>query len=114
MTAATPVSPLKRPRTCSCEECGTVFVQRHVNQAFCSTACKNTLHNRAMYRGRSVMTLALAWRGAKSKRADPVGKRAFAELCRELDRYNAEDRAAGRRSAYEVLARQLRHSERDR
>ncbi|WDS38338.1 hypothetical protein W2_gp028c [Caulobacter phage W2] len=103
-----------------CPECGETFTAKHPSAQFCTPAHKLAFHNRA--KGRShVIAYAMAWRGsrnAKAKKAEgetqqtvsdkrraalakadrrrTIGKAAFSEMCRLLDQFAAEDRAAGR------------------
>jgi hypothetical protein len=45
-------------------------------------------------RGRVALPIALGWRAGRG--TGDTSKNAFVELCRYLDKCNAEDRAAGR------------------
>ena len=95
--------PAKRRRTtpCTCGECGVRFQATRVDAQFCSPAHKTAFHNRM--KGRSAaIAYAMAWRGGRG--GNDVAKVAYGELCRLLDRYNAEDRAAGRPSAQAYVA----------
>jgi hypothetical protein len=105
-----------------CPECGETFVAKFVVSQFCNPAHKTAFHNRQKRRAH-VIAYAMAWRGsrnakvkladgedkatlaekrraalAKADRRRNVGKKAFGEMCRLLDQFAAEDRAAGRPS----------------
>lgn len=101
----------KRPalKPSVCEECAATFEPTRVRQVYCSRSCKTLRKNRETAQGALIITLAKAWRGGKSKRGDDTAKRAFADLCRELDMMNAKDREAGRVPSLAALKRQYRH-----
>lgn len=87
-----------------CPECGTevrrIPGQRGGKKHFCSEACKTAFQSRAAKEGRAIIAIAKAWRMARSRPNDKdIGKDAFAELCRVLDDFNAQDRKAGRAPA---------------
>lgn len=81
----------------ACPECAEQFIGSR-DAVFCSPAHKNTHGNRSMKRGRIMVPLVLAWRAGKSGSEKTKGssKWAFSELCRLADRWNKEDRDAGR------------------
>ena len=79
-----------------CPECGEPFRATHGRQAFCTTAHKETFHNRQQKRGKVMMSLAQVWRAGKRKASDD-SRFAFAEMCALLDGWNRDDNAAGRR-----------------
>lgn len=60
---------------------------------FCSTECRKEKGNRDLGRGSAIVAYAQAWR---RNRGQGLGSSAFSELCNILDRYNEEDRKAGR------------------
>lgn len=105
----------KRPKlfTCTCCECGETFQAKRYWAQFCTPAHKAAFHNRSAKRGKVMMPPMLAWRGSKAKKGDDTGRSARAEMCRLADKFNAEDRAAGRKPMYEFYARQLRTFARD-
>jgi hypothetical protein len=92
----------------SCPECGTRFDIKRAGQTFCNSGCQVAFNNRALSRGQALVTLALTWRGGRSSRDAAVklaSKEAFSQLAALTDRYNAEDRAAGRPPGYETFIR---------
>ena len=97
-----PAAPTPRRTYCrTCGECGGKFQAKRVDASFCTPEHKLAFHNRA--KGRSAaIAYAMAWRGGRGQ--NDVAKLAYAEFCRLLDRYNAEDRAAGRPSAQAYVA----------
>jgi hypothetical protein len=110
-----------------CAECGESFMAAKADAVFCPKVkagedganrprdCKTAYHNRSMYRGKTIMPPLLAWRAGRNYRGDSaervaareVGKSAFAEMCRLADKFNAEDKAAGRQPAFKFYRRQL-------
>lgn len=91
----------------SCPECAQpVTTGQRMTKTFCSPACKNQWHARSKARGQSAVPLLMAWR--KTRGRGPTAKRAFQELCAAVDRMNAEDKAVGRQSAEDFVARQYR------
>jgi hypothetical protein len=76
---------------------------------FCSTPCQRKAIDRAANRGKTILPLALAWRAGRGSKDKSTTTRAFRELCAQLDRYAAEDAAAGRVAPVKKLARQYRH-----
>lgn len=94
----------------ACPECGQRFERKHHRAQFCSPQHAKLYNNRQLARGQSIVGLAQAWRGARSSRDAGVreaAKMAFAQLCRELDTFNAEDRGGGRVSATQVYRRRV-------
>lgn len=88
----------------NCPECGAEVRrepgQRGGTKHFCSNPCKIAYQARAAKEGRAIIAIAKAWRMSRSRPADKdIGKEAFAELCRVLDDFNAQDRRAGRAPA---------------
>lgn len=79
-----------------CPECGEPFTATHGRQAFCTPAHKETFHNRQHKRGGVAMSLLQVWRQGKRKGGENATY-ALRELCNLADRWNAEDKAAGRR-----------------
>lgn len=126
-----PRGPKRRFRRV-CAECGETFMAAKADAVFCSKTkagvdganqsrdCKTAYHNRSMGRGKVIMPPLLSWRASRNYRGDSeqkvaaraVGKDAFAELCRLADKFNAEDKSAGRQPAFKFYARQLRHQRR--
>lgn len=93
----------------TCPECGERFTRSHHRQGFCTPAHKQAFHARTQARGQTITTLVQAWRAARSTRdplAKKAGKVAFSDLCALADRWNAEDRAAGRVPAPDVVIQQ--------
>ena len=87
------------PRTCP--ECGKPFEPKVVGQLFCEPEHNTDWNNRQTKRGRVLTPLviaAVATRNGRSGSAEEreAGKRACREQNRLIQRYRAEDRAAGR------------------
>lgn len=90
--------------TNACPECSQAISP---NRVFCSSDCKRVWNNRLLKEGGSLMLLAKAWRQGRNKK-NGVSKNAFTEFCLAVDRSNAEDRAAGRMKAIDVLENRYR------
>ncbi len=74
--------------------------QRGGKKHFCSNDCKTAFQARAAKEGRAIIAIAKAWRMSRSSpKNKDIGKEAFAQLCRMLDDFNAEDRKGGRAPA---------------
>lgn len=82
-----------------CPDCGNPLAGKKL---YCAAACRVAFHNRMSKRGRVAMPLALGWRARRG--GGDTAKQAFAELCRYLDKCNAEDVAAGRPPMADYLA----------
>lgn len=94
-----------------CPECGERFTSTDPRRLFCTNEHKRAWNNRQMTRFAPLGILAQAWRqGRHKKGGDESAKFAFAEFCNAVDRFNAEDKEAGRTAALEVLrGRYRRH-----
>lgn len=79
-----------------CPECGSPFVATHGRQQFCSGEHQRKFNRVMAYRGGVLTPFALVSRRGKSGFTDErrYALRQFNALC---DRWNAEDKAAGRR-----------------
>jgi predicted nucleic acid-binding Zn ribbon protein len=74
-----------------CPDCGATVAGK---KTFCDATCRERFHNRSSKRGRVLVPLAMAWR---CKYGRTAGSRdSYSELWRLIDRFNAEDKAAGR------------------
>jgi hypothetical protein len=91
-----------------CPECGVQHEPAHVLAVFCCAEHKRAWNNRMLKRGAPLMLQLLAWRRSRHLKGDPIGKIALTELCLELDRIIAEDRAAGRPDPAELLKKRMR------
>ena len=91
----------------SCAECGAPFAPTRAWSLFCCKAHKQAFHSRQMSRGHILSTLMQVHRrGGDGKRnATDDSRYAFAQACKLLDRFNAEDKAAGRRPDLVVAAK---------
>ena len=89
-----------------CPECNQPFMGSLV-ASFCSAKHKQAFHTRSMKRGQMLTPLAMAWRGGRGQKE--ISRRAYAEQCRLLDMWNAEDRAAGRMTMAEYTERKLKN-----
>jgi hypothetical protein len=61
---------------------------------FCSDECRKEKGNRDLTRGSVIVGYAQTWR--RNRGVGGLAKSAFAELCSIVDRFNDEDRKAGR------------------
>jgi hypothetical protein len=112
MTAAAPVQAATEPPKARkkafrhvCPECAVTFIGAR-DTRFCTTAHKDSFWNREAKRGKVAMPLMRAWRGGRG--SGDVARYAFTELCALADRWNAEDRDAGRLSAVEFVRPKMR------
>ena len=105
--APTPANRPPKP-VALCPECGARFVTSHPLYTFCTPAHKRAWNNRMLKRGGSLMLLMQAWRQGRHKKGDPLPAYALALLCAAIDEASAEDRAARRPSALEVLRNRYR------
>lgn len=81
----------------TCPECGVAFKATHGRQAFCLPQHKETFHNRQSKRGKVAISLVQVWRAGKNRKGGEDATFAFREVCALADRWNQEDKAAGRR-----------------
>lgn len=69
-------------------------------------------NNRQLKRGQAIVSLAMAWRGARSSK-DPalreVARECFGAMCRKVDRMNAEDRDGQRLPLLYVMRIRIAH-----
>jgi len=68
-----------------CRECGLPFHPTRVDQDFCATKCRQTLHHRRSMRGVALYDFAMEWRGKRLKGG-------FTELCRIIDEWLRDER----------------------
>lgn len=96
-------APVVRPgivdlvRERRCPECGGPVVRRSARgpfPTFCSPEHKRQHNLRHINEGRAIIGLLKAWR--INRGSGEVAQRAFAEVCRAVDYFNAEDLEAGR------------------
>jgi hypothetical protein len=92
----------------TCPECGDLFELTDPRKVFCCNEHKRAWNNRMLGRGGALMLLMQAWRQGRHKKGDGAAKYAFTELCIAIDEASAEDRAAGRPPALEVLRNRYR------
>lgn len=93
-----------------CPECLEALEGASPRQMFCSAAHKQAFHNRQTVRGRQLVPLVMAERVTRSGscRDKATGKKARQDSRRLMDRWNAEDRAAGRMAMDEYVALRIR------
>lgn len=95
----------------ACPECGAEVVRRAAKGApptFCSPACKSAYHSRSANEGRAIITLAKAWRAARTRSDDKaIGSACLTEMVAIIDSFNADDRAKGRPRPTEYAERLL-------
>lgn len=109
-TAETPENEAGRKLRLSykrkCQECGEAFRAWHSDASFCSAAHRTAFHNRAAKRGKVAIPIMLAWRGKRGQGA--TAKYAFEQMSALADKWNAEDRAAGRPPMYSAVEKKRR------
>jgi endogenous inhibitor of DNA gyrase (YacG/DUF329 family) len=80
-----------------CPNCGGPAVRRSPRgpmPPFCSDACKRDHGNRGMSEGRAAIAFLKSWRADRCN--GEIAKASFAQLCRIVDQFNAQDFAAHR------------------
>lgn len=92
------------PRTCP--ECGVTFQPKNGRQTFCTTAHKRHFWHLMAHRGQMLTPFALTHRAGKHGAHATLASWSRTQYCALLDRWNAEDKAAGRNPALTVLAKQ--------
>ena len=78
----------------TCPECGTAFETSHRGKAFCSEPHRVAFTNRCAARGKVLIPLAMGWRNARGGKG--IGAQSMKEMVQLLDKFAAEDVAAGR------------------
>ena len=87
-----------------CPECSQPFTAAHGRQVFCCAEHKERFHTVMKVRGNVAMPFMLAWRaGRRGNRADTAY--ALGVMAALSDRWNAEDKACGRRPDLIVAAK---------
>lgn len=84
-----------KPRPC--QFCGTPFTPPRFDQLYCDRQCSQAGTNLEMKRGRMIYAYAYNWRkmrNTKEQRAKAALD--LAAMCREIDLWAEQDRAAGR------------------
>lgn len=116
MTTTTAPAPTKAPKAKSapivmtrvCCECGVEFTTSHRGKEFCTEAHRVTFANRCAKRGKVLIPLAMGWRNKRGGKG--LGSDSMQQMVRLLDKYAAEDRAAGRPNVTHYTDRLLNHS----
>jgi len=95
----------QRPSAPLCPECGQPFRPVHPQQLFCCVEHKTAHNNRMTVRGRQLTAFSLASRITRdgSCRDRATGKRARQDSRALMDKWIAEDRAAGRMPADDYM-----------
>lgn len=98
-TATKPAKPSiqARARDAVCPNCAGPVVRRSTRgpmPTFCSADCKKLHGNRALVEGRAVIAFLKAWRIDRAQ--GEIAQRAFEQVCKITDQFNAEDLAAKR------------------
>lgn len=99
-----------------CPEGDHTFTATHINQLFCGETCQKAHHQRTRKRGQTVATLLQAHRLGRNT-SDPLksgaASAAHSAWCTLVDRWNEEDREAGRLGALDLVIRQSQTGFRD-
>lgn len=99
----------ERARERVCPECGGAAVRRSAKgpmPTFCGPECKRAHANRHIVEGRAVIAFLKAWRIDRA--SGEIAKGSFAQVCKIVDQFNAQDLAAGRPRADLYAAKLLR------
>lgn len=105
-----PYSRHFKPTQRVCAECNQKFEAVNRKKLFCSDTHKLAFHNRCTARGKVLIPLAMAWRTKRG--GGGTAKKAFAEMCRLLDAFAAEDREGGRMRMADYVERGFEHGHR--
>lgn len=87
----------QRARERVCPNCGGEVVRRSTRgpmPTFCSAECKKDHANRHIVEGRAVIAFLKAWRIDRAQ--GEIAQKAFEQICKITDQFNAQDREAGR------------------
>jgi len=90
-----------------CPECGATFSSNGSRQMFCKSDHRAAFHNRQTVRGRVLTPLSIADRITRGgSRGDKItGRAARGDAQKLMDRWAADDRAAGRMNMTEYVRR---------
>ena len=102
MTVKRAVAPSNAERICP--ECGETFTATHGKQVFCCSEHKESFHHTMKMRGKVAIPFMLSWRSGKRGRTEDNAY-ALGELSALADKWNAEDKARGRRPELIVAAK---------
>lgn len=91
-----------------CPECNTPFsvISKHGGspKRYCTPAHKRAWENRQLSRGMGMVILAQAWQEGRHRKGGKEFRGwVLSELCNVINRYSAEDKAAGRMRALDIL-----------
>lgn len=92
-----------------CPECNGPVVRRSPRGPFPTFCCdehKKAHANRHIVEGRAVIALLKAWRIDRAQ--GPIAQECFAQICTITDKFNAQDREAGRPRADLYAAKLIR------
>lgn len=91
-----------------CPECAAPFpvipTKGGCPQRYCTPEHKRTWENRQLSRGQGMVILAQAWQEGRHRKSGKEFRGwVLSELCTVINRYSAEDKAAGRLPALDIL-----------
>lgn len=92
-----------RPYQGTCQECGSPFAARTLEDAFCSSHCRVTFNNRRKSRGAELYDLVMAWRYERSLASTLKLFTKIAQMARSFREEDKEERE-GRHSWLPVKA----------
>ena len=85
-----------------CQECGGEFARRRTDQLFCSNPHRQSFHKRMANRGQLLTPFVMGWRLGKRGSNDSSAW-AMRQMAALADKWNAEDKAAGRPPMSQLL-----------
>lgn len=88
-----------------CPNCGKPFTGSRASQVFCGAPCRVDFYDVQAVRGKLSTPFLQTWRRGKHG-SSGASTYAFAQLCALADKWNAEDREAGRDPSLIVVQKQ--------
>ena len=85
-----------------CQECSGEFARRRADQLFCCSAHRQSFHKRMANRGQLLTPFVMGWRLGK-REAGESSTWAMKQMAALADKWNAEDKAAGRPPMSQVM-----------
>ncbi len=92
-----------------CPECGKINHFEQSQALFCPNtegsgpSCKRAWNNRNLGQGAPLVPYLKAWRMSRRLKGDPIGGIVLGDICSALDRFIAQDKAAGRPDPIKVI-----------
>ena len=85
-----------------CQECGAGFERRRADVLFCCADHRQAFHKRMANRGQLLTPFVMGWRLGKQGKSE-TSTWAMRQMATLADKWNAEDKAAGRPPMSQLL-----------